>query len=571
MRCYECAIGILFNLQLRWLLIDEAHLVMGDTVFRSHYELLCNLRAVLRRETVWAAVSGSVPTALRPSITRNLGFLPGYYVDASYSQDLPHVKYITRFLSHSTTQGTFHDLSWLIPPTAKALADIPQAIVFVDTITQDGLQLERYLDGLLDRCLPHDEARKVAVRQYNSILTPAERTQWAEDFNNGSIRIGIVTESFIYGLDLDIDTGISLGLVKNKTVLKQRRGRVGRRRPGKFILYSPRWVSTAEDTSPLTTAKAKENFERRHQMDPDILAYCNPTLERCSRAVDLDIYGDTWPPDKPWSECSCETHQPGDNATHDAIVQQWLDLFRNDEPKRTAVRSDGTYKPIKSSLLKKKLVELITSWRLTTWYKISPESHIPAPFFLPTSIIQKLVDKAHVCGADYDAFATIASDWRYLPQHGQLLFNFLHHAMEQIDDLWSEVVNSAEFQEVEEIDSESDSSSSDHSGSSQPLSIPRTDSSTSSSDASLVSTASTTSPPPSPPSTAPLDPAPIARLPLALIQPPEPLPARLSDGNTSSQENSIPKGCLPSRTSSKRRSPSRSPVAAQKKRRIQKK
>ncbi|KAL1711874.1 hypothetical protein EV715DRAFT_214715 [Schizophyllum commune] len=114
--------------QVRWMLIDEAHLVDDYTVFGEHYRNLSTMRAVLGSDTVWAAVSGSVPKERRAFTAVSLGFRPGSFVDALYSQDVPHVKHICRFFRHSTTQGTFHDLSWLIPRSAKTVADIPQAI-----------------------------------------------------------------------------------------------------------------------------------------------------------------------------------------------------------------------------------------------------------------------------------------------------------------------------------------------------------------------------------------------------------------------------------------------------------
>ncbi|KAI4521075.1 P-loop containing nucleoside triphosphate hydrolase protein, partial [Schizophyllum commune Loenen D] len=432
---------VTYTFKIRWMLIDEAHLVDDEgTVFREHYRLLGNLRSVLKSKPIWVAVSGSVLESRRDATTGKLGFHPGYFVNARYSQDIPRVKIISRFLRHATTQGSFLDLSWLVPRSARTLADIPQAIVFVSTITQDGLALERFLDKLVKICMPNAPNRRNAIRQYNSMLTPQQRGDWADDFCNGKIRIGVVTESLTYGLDLDIPTVVSLGLVQSSNISTQRRGRTGRRGPGKFVLYSPEWVEIVEETK-AETATARENRKKRAAMDPDILAYCNPTPQRCSRAVALALYGDTRVGSE--ADCLCETHQPGDNAKDYALVDDWVTTFKNLEAKRAPViRSDGTYRALKSAAQKATLTTMLNKWRVQTWYALEPCSPHPAGVFLPDCVVRDFVDKAHVCAQSYSAFEKVASviRWKHAEAHGQLLFQFLQQAMEELKEDAEEVV-----------------------------------------------------------------------------------------------------------------------------------
>ncbi|KAL1728139.1 P-loop containing nucleoside triphosphate hydrolase protein [Schizophyllum commune] len=442
-----------FLKKVRWMLIDEAHLVDDYTVFGEHYRNLSTMRAVLGSDTVWAAVSGSVPKERRAFTAVSLGFRPGSFVDALYSQDVPHVKHICRFFRHSTTQGTFHDLSWLIPRSAKTVADIPQAIVFVNSITQDGLQLERYLDHLLRILFPNDNSRLLAVRPYNSLLRYTERELWARDFANGTIRIGVVTESLTFGLDLIVPTVVDLGLCADMSRMKQRRGRAGRRGEGRFIHYSPAWVEEIDEAL-ITTATARENKRKRSELDPTILAYCNPTMERCARAVDLKHYGDPQPSGP--SACLCEIHQPGDDAKDFALVQEWLDYFEKDIKNSAPAipRSDGTFKPISSARLKRKLAALLDDWSAVYWYGMDAGTDEPSGFFLPECVVRDIVEKAHVCGANYDAFEAVAraAGWIYLADHGRALFRYLQQTMKEIDSLWRELA----LEESDEDDGDSD-------------------------------------------------------------------------------------------------------------------
>jgi superfamily II DNA helicase RecQ len=68
---------------VRWLLIDEGHLVDEESrTFLMVYRSITNMRARLLSTTVWAAVTGSATPERAQAIAKYLGFKPGHYVNA---------------------------------------------------------------------------------------------------------------------------------------------------------------------------------------------------------------------------------------------------------------------------------------------------------------------------------------------------------------------------------------------------------------------------------------------------------------------------------------------------------
>ncbi|KAJ7924813.1 hypothetical protein B0H13DRAFT_1863675 [Mycena leptocephala] len=102
-----------FKVLVRWMLIDEAHVLDEDSgTFREPYRSILHMRPRVPSNTVWGATTGTATPSAALRIAAALGFRTGQYVNARYTIDRPNIKYIPRFFQHPTSGFEFMDLSF---------------------------------------------------------------------------------------------------------------------------------------------------------------------------------------------------------------------------------------------------------------------------------------------------------------------------------------------------------------------------------------------------------------------------------------------------------------------------
>ncbi|KAF5320284.1 hypothetical protein D9611_011330 [Ephemerocybe angulata] len=185
---------------LRWMLIDEAHLVLEkSSTFHLPYISIVLMRTRIPSSVVWCAVSGSITVENTPAAATLLGFRPGHHVNARYSLDRAHVKYIPRIFEHPVSGGEFLDTAFTVPPSITCPQDIESTLIFTNTIATSHA-LMTFLDTLIPASIPN---RSQIIKLYNSLMPIDYRQQFVRDLTSGTtLRIGIVTDTLTYGLDI---------------------------------------------------------------------------------------------------------------------------------------------------------------------------------------------------------------------------------------------------------------------------------------------------------------------------------------------------------------------------------
>ncbi|KAK7046096.1 hypothetical protein VNI00_007097 [Paramarasmius palmivorus] len=435
-----------FKKRIRYMIIDEADLALDpSSVFAAPYKSLSPMRDTLSSETVWLAATGSATPSQSHVLAKLYGFKAGHYVHAVYSLDRPNIKYITRFLQHSYTTGTFLDLAFLVPFGVKSLDEIPQTLVFAETIAV-GEALMKYLDELVAVTIPN--AGK-ATRLFNSLLPQEERIKYKKEFEDGVIRVGIVTDTLTYGFDIACNRIVVLDIpplaFPNK--LKQQIGRAGRKGLySEAIIYAPPWVRQPKDppSEPLSK-QAKDDAQRREALPAITRQWYNPTAERCSRAAEMGYFSPDHGFQCDFEHPMCSFHAKEDDTCNDFIqVEKWAEYAAKQANTVTPVprlpRADGTIKAL-DKRLKVSFMGMLERWSSSTW-STSPargsQINLGHRFFLPPHVIQRIVEKAHVC-TSLDRFKEVACGWRYLGQHGEDLFEFLSKALkEYMSEFWEQ-------------------------------------------------------------------------------------------------------------------------------------
>lgn len=409
---------------VRWMLIDEVHLCdQKDETFVVAYKAIAPMRSLLLSTTIWAAVTGTATPDRALSMARTLGFQPGHYVNARYSVDRPTIKYIPRFFQHAASGNDFLDLSFLIPFQLTSIDQIEPSLVFSMSINR-GHRLMRYLDNLIPANFPH---RLEIIKLYNS-LKPAEyRKKFLQDIESNTwLRIGIVTDTCTYGLDIkNLRRVIVSDMCPSHANLKQKMGRPGRDGlPATAITYAPSWVK-AIPAADVQGVQQKEDAKRRAKLPLITQQWYNPSPALCSRAADLKDNAEPFNP----ATCQCSIHQPDDADLLE--VERWRVHFQAVKARnmKALPRSDGTYpsleKPMKASL-----THMLERWKHQKWFVLRGNSlGRPADVFLPRRIITQIVEKAHIC-SDHDRFDLVVGDWSYLASHGEELFKYLTEIMQ---------------------------------------------------------------------------------------------------------------------------------------------
>ncbi|KAK7059355.1 P-loop containing nucleoside triphosphate hydrolase protein [Favolaschia claudopus] len=418
---------------VRWLSIDEAHLVGHDGIFQSGYISLLNMRVRLNSSVIWAAATATATPVEALSMAAALGFHPNKYINARYSVDRPNLKFIPRILQHPTSNGQFLDYSFIIPFDLVDIKQIPETIVFADYIKR-GNELEEFLDGLLPPSLPN---RDKIIRTYNSLLPFEERQQLIEDFKAGHVRVLIVTDTATYGFDVpNIRLAVLTDLPTSKADKDQKLGRAGRDGlPAVVVAFAPSWLVEPPDGVDPTNPKHLAELERRKKLPPAVVQWYNPTAEKCCRAVTMQHDGEAFIP-RPG--CCVPICEPDGFAAYLAETAKWVQFF--DAKQQTAaeprIRSDGTFYALEKPM-KESMEQMLDRWRHRIWAQIRTRPEEPCEYFLPRHILNSIVNKAHVC-TSVERLKTVAADWDYADTHGQLLFDYLNEALTGFSQIFKE-------------------------------------------------------------------------------------------------------------------------------------
>ncbi|KAK0471236.1 P-loop containing nucleoside triphosphate hydrolase protein [Armillaria novae-zelandiae] len=420
---------------VKWILVDEAHLVDPESapeVYATVYKVIRSLWTRLKSQTTWCAVTGTATPSHAPIMAKKLGFLQGHYEHATYSLDRPNINFV-------------------IPYTTAQISDITKQLIFVSKIHQ-GYLLQQYLDSLITHVnirlpcpLPHSEQ---IVMLYNLLMPINDRRQFIHDFdNNSTSRIGIVTDTITYGLDVDVDNVIVLNLwVGNSSepheVLRQRIGHPGRHgQPATAITYAPSWVQDVPVTQH-SGAQAKKDAKQCEQLSPVKKGWYNHSKQHCPQVADLNHFGTAIPS---LESCHCLHHQPLEGSDPDLDgVEQWKKHFKCLEIRGQAetVRANRDSFPALSPSMKESLTRLLIVWRsqtalASTNWDADESLGLTGDFLLPPFVVQHIVDHAHVC-TSIEWLQAVAKGWEHTAVYAEALFNYLLSVMKEHQQMFWE-------------------------------------------------------------------------------------------------------------------------------------
>ncbi|KAI0688637.1 P-loop containing nucleoside triphosphate hydrolase protein [Cerioporus squamosus] len=432
---------------IRWFLMDEIHLANRNdpTVWLEAYQAAVFMRSRLSSRTTWAGFTGTATLAETRAISRDLGFRPGYFVDARYTLDRHNVKFIPRFLEHSVSGYRFLDLSFLIPRSISSAAEIPSTLIFCETIELG------YRIGLdMDSRLPQDlEGRDLVVMPCNRLMDVEYREKFKARMEQGITRISIVTDTCTYGLNVHATRVVILlsGDLGGYSRLVQQAGRVSRDgSEGLVYVLAPSWTRNIP-AAEIKTKTQKEEQARRARSPKVIIDLLNATPALCPRQLHC-AYNDE-PFERPHPCCSLHDLEPEASAD-DALNLAWRVHFEAIAPPQMCVpRSDGTHlAPNKT--MKASVVRLLTHWHEQQWRVLCPPSHDEPPCaFLPTYLITLLSEKIHVCTTP-ERFREVIGRWDYLEECGEVLYDYLQDMLVEYDKMY--IDKPVDHDEICEID-----------------------------------------------------------------------------------------------------------------------
>lgn len=236
-----------FLRKLQLLILDEAHVY--ETVFGSHTALLLRRLEAARREE---SASGrklqyiaATATILEPA--QHLEKLTGApFTSITEADDgAPRQK---RTLAHVATasdagEARERSLSNVILEILQ-LPNPPKFIAFIDS-RQGSERVVRLLREKAGALVDPEERERVAervnrVQPYRSGYDSYARQSIERALRDGSLPGIITTSAMELGIDFpDLDLGINAGMPSTRKSFRQRAGRIGRRRPGAFLILAP--------------------------------------------------------------------------------------------------------------------------------------------------------------------------------------------------------------------------------------------------------------------------------------------------------------------------------------------
>ncbi|KAF8486547.1 P-loop containing nucleoside triphosphate hydrolase protein [Russula emetica] len=236
--------------------VDEAHTIYtagiplyGQPAFRAAWGNLGELRLLLRKNTPFQALSGTLPPHITNCVTERLLF-PSDYVMINLTSNRPNITYATYPITGLLSN--FQNLQFLVPEHGNRTFDpkiIPKTIIFHDNL-HEAANAANYLNSLF----PETMRRLRLVKHYHSNMSTDYLEHTFQDFASpdGTTRILCATSGASTGLDvLDINCVIQYGLCRDIPNGLRRCGRCGRAASTSalfLILYEP-WAMTADLSS----------------------------------------------------------------------------------------------------------------------------------------------------------------------------------------------------------------------------------------------------------------------------------------------------------------------------------
>ncbi|KAI8595781.1 P-loop containing nucleoside triphosphate hydrolase protein, partial [Dissophora ornata] len=259
--------------------VDEAHCISTwGKDFRKDYEYIGTLRARVRRDVPFLAVSATLPPRILDDVKAGLYCEPDVRV-ISVGNDRPNIKYaVTR---PQRPVNSYRDLSFLL--------DFKKSIVYFpnNSVTESAA---RYLRGLLDNSA---DLSKIAV--YHSVKSDELKRVVLEKFRDNKVLLLLTTEALEMGCDInDVVRVVQYGVPSSISTLIQRFGRAARNPTieGHGLLLAPQTVSSKIDNDLSRYIQAEgcrrrvlnEIFGNEHRDNDRCCDKCNPEKQANAEA-----------------------------------------------------------------------------------------------------------------------------------------------------------------------------------------------------------------------------------------------------------------------------------------------
>lgn len=256
---------------------------------------------------------------------------------------------MAEFFGYPHTGLDIPDIGWLIPSRAKDGTEIPQCLV---------------------RC----ESIKNIVR----VVNEQTRTAALEGFRSGDVRILVLSDCGMVGLDLDARMIVVFDVPKSFSELVQWIGRVGRRGPATAYMYAPDTLQNCR--------------EQRAKFEDVVVRFFNATFI-------------------PPSQC-CNQHQRDNSRLPEIALRVSLDS----DQQRDAF---GTF----------------VCWRKARWVEIRNQDMLLTDvFFLPDRLISRLCEKLHLV-LDYERLRIVMAEWAAVESEGRALYQVAKSELEKFEAL----------------------------------------------------------------------------------------------------------------------------------------
>lgn len=213
-----------FKERLALVCVDEAHCIWVNGDFRPEYNDLGQLREYMPL-VPFLAMSATMPAHIMATIQKVLMMpLPSDLIICPGRK-----KNLDILVREQHTRKDLSQLHWLIPSGARSIHDIPKTLVFADSVPTV-LKIMEHLRNVFHLQFP-DSKPIQAIQPYYSSIDAKRKQETRDEFESGSARIVITTDSMSLGIDIrDIARVIQWGVDEklDLNTLWQRFGRAAR-------------------------------------------------------------------------------------------------------------------------------------------------------------------------------------------------------------------------------------------------------------------------------------------------------------------------------------------------------
>jgi superfamily II DNA/RNA helicase len=215
-----------FTKRVKRVFIDEAQNVYtagipkhGQPAFHPAYGRFNTVRLLFPKATSVLAFSATLPPHMMPTIRKQLGLAPDYYL-LQCTSNQANIMYATHQVVGSLSD--FQNLGCVLPLASSltSLESIPLTIIFHDSIKECS-EAAMFLDGLL----PITMQGTGIVRHYHSLMSQEYAEQTYQAFQRGACRVLHTCGGMESGIDFNqADIVIQYGIPSDETKTIQRGG-----------------------------------------------------------------------------------------------------------------------------------------------------------------------------------------------------------------------------------------------------------------------------------------------------------------------------------------------------------